>query len=596
MRAFGPSMTGGPATEHEQGQLRFVLRGRRALIIALVGVSVLSGLCEASILGVIAEAAAALVGHMRELHISAGPLQIHATIGGLLAVGFVLIAARLVLQLPIVVLPANLAAELQRSLRQGLVAAFASASWAVQSRDREGELQELLTNQTGQASFVMLSLTGLVTSALTLIVLVGSAFFLNTLAAAITLAATVILLSGLRPLNNLVGRRSHLLSNEQMSLASDIGQTARMAEEMDVFGVGRQQANDVQRLVDAVSRHFARQQVLGGLAPSIFQTAMYLLLVGGLFALHVANAGHVAALGAVVLLLVRSGAYGQQVSANYQTLRQTLPFVERIREAEGAYLASVPVTGDRTLPAITSIALEHGSFAYTPERPVLDDISFEIVAGESVGIVGPSGAGKSTLTQILLRLRTLDSGSYLVNGVPAAEYAFTDWTSRVAYVSQEPRLLHTTVIENIRYFREIDHDAVVEAAKLARIHDDIMGWSEGYDTVIGPRADAISGGQQQRICIARALAGKPTVLILDEPTSALDPRSESLLQESLVALREHTTLLIVAHRMSTLEMCDRILVLLDGRVNGYGPASELLRDNQYYRAAISLSGAGHTND
>ncbi len=589
-------MTGGPATEHEQGQLRFVLRGRRALIIALVGVSVLSGLCEASILGVIAEAAAALVGHMRELHISAGPLQIHATIGGLLAVGFVLIAARLVLQLPIVVLPANLAAELQRSLRQGLVAAFASASWAVQSRDREGELQELLTNQTGQASFVMLSLTGLVTSALTLIVLVGSAFFLNTLAAAITLAATVILLSGLRPLNNLVGRRSHLLSNEQMSLASDIGQTARMAEEMDVFGVGRQQANDVQRLVDAVSRHFARQQVLGGLAPSIFQTAMYLLLVGGLFALHVANAGHVAALGAVVLLLVRSGAYGQQVSANYQTLRQTLPFVERIREAEGAYLASVPVTGDRTLPAITSIALEHGSFAYTPERPVLDDISFEIVAGESVGIVGPSGAGKSTLTQILLRLRTLDSGSYLVNGVPAAEYAFTDWTSRVAYVSQEPRLLHTTVIENIRYFREIDHDAVVEAAKLARIHDDIMGWSEGYDTVIGPRADAISGGQQQRICIARALAGKPTVLILDEPTSALDPRSESLLQESLVALREHTTLLIVAHRMSTLEMCDRILVLLDGRVNGYGPASELLRDNQYYRAAISLSGAGHTND
>jgi ABC-type multidrug transport system fused ATPase/permease subunit len=321
---------------------------------------------------------------------------------------------------------------------------------------------------------------------------------------------------------------------------------------------------------------------------------MYLLLVGGLFALHLANAGHVAALGTVVLLLVRSGAYGQQVSATYQSLRQTLPFVARIREAERAYLRSAPVTGDRRLPAITSIALERASFSYTPGRPVLQDVTFEIQAGESVGIVGPSGAGKSTLTQILLRLRTPDSGTYLVNGVPAAEYAFTDWTSRVAYVPQEPRLLHTTVMENICYFREFDHEAVVEAAKLARIHDDIESWSEGYDTVIGPRADAISGGQQQRICIARALVGRPTVLMLDEPTSALDPRSESLLQESLIALRERTTLLIVAHRMSTLEMCDRILVLLDGRVDGYGPASELLRDNQYYRAAISLSGAATT--
>ena len=195
-----------------------------------------------------------------------------------------------------------------------------------------------------------------------------------------------------------------------------------------------------------------------------------------------------------MLLLVRSGAYGQPVSATYQTLRQTLPFVERVRDAERMYLASAPVTGDRRLPAITSIALERVSYGYTPGRKVIDDVSFEIVGGESVGIVGPSGAGKSTLTQILLRLRTPDSGAYLVNGVPAAEYAFTDWTSRVAYVSQEPRLLHTSVVENIRYFREIDREAVVEAAKLARIHDDIDSWSEGYDTVIGPRADAISGG------------------------------------------------------------------------------------------------------
>jgi ABC-type multidrug transport system fused ATPase/permease subunit len=588
-------MSAGSLGGADRGQLRFLLRGRTVPILALIAVSVLTGICEASILAIVAEAAGGLVNRTHELHISVGPLHISETIGGLLGVGLLLIAARLLLQIPIVVLPANLAADAQRTLRRGLIAAFTQASWTVQSRDREGELQELLTNQTGQASFVTLSLTGLITSGLTLLVLVASAFVLQPVAAAITLVATVVLLSGLRPLSLMVGRRSEMLSVEQIRLAHDIGQTARMAEEMDVFGVAREQANEVQKLVDTVARHFSRQQMLGSLAPSIFTTATYLLLVGGLFVLYLVNANHVASLGAVVLLLVRSGGYGQLVSANYQSLRGSLPFVQRVRQRENAYVASTPVTGDRALPAIERITLEHASFAYVPGRPVIDDVSFEIVGGESVGIVGPSGAGKSTLTQILLRLRPVDSGAYLVNGVPADEYSRTDWTSRVAYVSQEPRLLHTSVSANIRYFRDIDQDDVVEAARLARIDDDIAGWAEGYDTVIGPRADAVSGGQQQRICIARALAGRPAMLILDEPTSALDPRSESLLQESLTALRERTTLLIVAHRMSTLEMCDRILVIVDGRVDGYGPADELLRDNKYYRAAISLSGAGKTS-
>ncbi|MGD0198638.1 MAG: ABC transporter ATP-binding protein [Solirubrobacteraceae bacterium] len=587
-------MTARFAAQPEQGQLRFLVRGRMLLIVALVVASVLTGICEASILAIIAEAAGALVSRTHELHISVGPLHISATIGGLLGVGLLLVAARLMLQVPIVVLPANLAADVQRTLRQRLIAAFTGASWTMQSRVREGEVQELLTNQTLQASFVTLSLTGLVTNGMTLLVLVGGAFFLEPAAAGITLVATVVLMSGLRPLNQLVGRRSHQLSTEQIRLAHDIGQTARMAEEMDVFGVGRRQADEVQKLVDTVRRNFASQQVLASLAPSIFTTATYLLLVGGLFVLHAVSASHVASLGAVVLLLVRSSAYGQQASACYQSVRTATPFVQRVREAEREYRESAPVSGDRALTAITSLKLDHASFAYVPGRPVIDDVSFEVVGGESVGIVGPSGAGKSTLTQILLRLRPVDSGAYLVNGVPAAEYSFEDWTSRVAYVSQEPRLLHTTVTENIRYFRDIDQAAVIEAAKLARIDDDIVGWADGYDTVIGPRADAVSGGQQQRICIARALAGQPAVLILDEPTSALDPRSESLLQESLTALRERTTLLIVAHRMSTLEMCDRILVILDGRVDGYGSASELLRENKYYRAAIALSGAGKT--
>jgi ATP-binding cassette, subfamily B, bacterial len=220
---------------------------------------------------------------------------------------------------------------------------------------------------------------------------------------------------------------------------------------------------------------------------------------------------------------------------------------------------------------------------------VLSEISFAVSGGEAIGIVGPSGAGKSTLVQILLRLRTQDRGRYLVNGVPAEQFARSEWNRRVAYVSQEPRLVHATVAENIRYFRDLPREAIERAGRLARIHDDVVSWPQGYDTVVGPRADAVSGGQQQRICLARALAARPEVLVLDEPTSALDPTSERLIQESLSALKHELTLFIVAHRLSTLDICDRVMVIVDGRLAAFDTTAFLQAHSPYYRTASGLA-------
>jgi ABC-type multidrug transport system fused ATPase/permease subunit len=158
-------------------------------------------------------------------------------------------------------------------------------------------------------------------------------------------------------------------------------------------------------------------------------------------------------------------------------------------------------------------------------------------------------------------------------------------------VPQEPRLLHASVAENIRYFRDIGDEDVQRAAKLARIHDDVMRWQRGYETIVGPRADAVSGGQKQRICLARALAARPEMLVLDEPTSALDPHSETLIQESLSALADELTLFIIAHRMSTLDTCDRVMVIMDGRLVAFDTKELLQEQNHYYRSA-SLIAAG----
>jgi ATP-binding cassette subfamily B protein len=269
--------------------------------------------------------------------------------------------------------------------------------------------------------------------------------------------------------------------------------------------------------------------------------------------------------------------------------------MERTQLALARYNEHGEDFGETPLPVVDRISFERVSFAYNPDTPVLTDVSFDIRSGEAIGVVGPSGAGKSTLVQLLLRLRRPVDGRYLINGVAVEDFSSDDWHRQVSYVPQEPRLLHASVADNIRFFRDIDDEQVERAARLARIHDDIMTWPGHYEAIVGPRADAVSGGQQQRICLARALAAQPEVLILDEPTSALDPQSEAFIGASLLAMRSSLTLIIVAHRMSTLEMCDRVMVILDGRMAGFDTKDALQANNDYYRQASQLSMIGNSD-
>ena len=563
-----------------------LLGERRGRLVVLIVTSVLSGLSESVILAVLAQVATSLVARTKVVHAAIGPVHVVTTNGVILGVAGAFAAFRLALQVPISVLPARISAEVQARMRNQLFASFTNASWSVQSRDREGHLQEMATNQVMQASFGALHATNLVAAGATFLVLVLSALALNVAAAAAVLAAAALLFAILRPLNAMGAGKARALSQAQMNYASGVGQATRVAEETQVFGVSGAQQDRVGHLVEVTRRHYFDTQLLARLVPNVYQSLIYLILVAGLVALYLAGAGGLASLGAVVLLLVRAGAYGQQIQAGYQMVRQTLPFVRRLQDAQRYYSASVPSLGDARLVAVQTIAFESVTFSYVPGRPAIRDVSFEIRNGEAIGVIGPSGAGKSSIVQLLLRLRVPDSGRYLVNQLLAEQYSAEDWPQRFGYVPQEPRLLHASVAENIRYFRDLDQDAVERAARLACIHDDVVSWSHGYDTIIGPRADAISGGQQQRICLARAVAVMPDVLVLDEPTSALDPRSEALLHQSLLELRGRVTLVIVAHRMMSLAICERVMVIVDGRLEAFEPTARLHQSSDYYRVAV----------
>jgi ABC-type multidrug transport system fused ATPase/permease subunit len=582
-----------PAPPKMRSRLYALLGDRRPAVAALIASSVVGGFAEAGVLAIIAEVASTLAG---KGHSSGGRLlDIHAPVKDLLLVATALAIVRMFLQWPLSYLPSRIAADVQARLRRDLFFAYTRSSWDVQSRDREGHLQDTMTSQVLQATGGVLQSTSLIIALFTFLVLMISAFVLNVAAATIVLVMALLLFAGLRPLRSLGRRRARSLSKAQVEYAGGIGEAIRVAEETQVFGVAAAQRSQIEGLIAKARKYFFQTQLLARLIPNLYQSLIYLLVVVGLWILYPQAKGHAASLGAVVLLLIRAATNGQVIQGTYQSLQQSLAFIERLQEAERHYSAAVPPDGHRTLPKISVLSFEHVSFAYRPGRPILKDINFEVAGGESIGVIGPTGAGKSTLIQILLRLRTPHDGVYLVNGAPVDDFARSQWQRRVAYVPQEPRLLHATVADNIRYFRELDDAAVERAARLARIHDDIISWSDGYQTLVGPRADAVSGGQQQRICLARALVARPEVLVLDEPTSALDPHSEMLIQDSLVALKDELTLFIVAHRMSTLDVCNRVMVILDGELVAFDTTAALESENNYYRTASMLAAGASAN-
>jgi len=544
------------------------------------------GLAEAGVLAVVARAATTLANGDQVLDANFGPLRVQTSLSHLLLVGGALAVLRLVLLVPTSVLSAGITADVQARMLRELFDAFVRAGWSLKAGDREGDLQELMTNQVSQAALGSAYATTLITNLFAFLALVATALVISLQAAAIIVGASAFLFLLLRPLSRAGSRSARDLSAAQLAEAGGVSEATRLAEETEVFGVGEPQRRHVANLIEHVRALVFRTQLALRLIPNAYQSAVYLLLIGGLAVVYAVDKNGLAALGPVVLLLVRSGTYANLAQTAYQTVRQALPFADRVVAAEQRYAKGAPVEGTASLDSVETLAFREVSFAYPGGGRVLSHLSFDVRHGETIGIIGPSGAGKSTLAQLLLRLREPSEGEYLINGVQARDFRAQDWTSRVAYVPQTAQLIYASVAENIRYYRDVDETDVVRAARLARIDQDIMGWSNGYETIVGPRAAAVSVGQAQRICLARALALRPQVLLLDEPTSALDPTSERLVQESLAALKGELMVFLIAHRMSTLDICDRVMVLINGRLDAFEPFTSLPERNAYYRSAI----------
>ena len=313
------------------------------------------------------------------------------------------------------------------------------------------------------------------------------------------------------------------------------------------------------------------------------------LILGGSF-----TTGELTSMFAYVMTILMSLMMFMMI---FVMLSISMASVERINEVLGTESTIVSPENGLTEVADGSITFDHVDFAYTDENGdkahVLSDINLSIRSGEVIGILGGTGSGKSSLVQLIPRLYDVESGSVKVSGQDVRNYDLDHLRKQVAMVLQTNVLFSGTIKENMRWGnKDATDEEIVEACKIAQADEFIQNFKDGYDTMIERGGANVSGGQRQRLCIARALLMNPKILILDDSTSAVDTKTDSLIRQGLATSLKDTTKIIIGQRISSIQDADRIVVMNDGKIDAIGSHQELIESNAIYREVYDMQTQG----
>ncbi len=540
--------------------------GERSRLWAISLASFVAGIADAACLLALSTAAIAITGG----HNRVDMIGVDITVRTALLLAGATAIVRLLVALWSARACARVAAGIVHRHRTTVLRSFIDAPWGITVAQSPGAIQQVAMANTQVAGAYALTATSLVSACINIAVLTIAAVAASPIGAAAVGVIAVVVGLLMRPWTRRSRKIGEQEADQAQAVAARFADIVNTARPITLFDVGEPVAADFELASRRQIDLYRSSRFLAAASPSVYQALVAIAVAGGLLVLSGRSVANIAAFGSVALLSLRAVSQGQLAQQAAQTLGAQQGFITQLLETEQQLAAATVGYGSEDAPHIDSLGLSAATLRHD-DRFTLGPIDLAIGRHEVIGVIGHSGAGKSTVVDLLSRLRQPSSGSLCVNGMNANKYSAASWAARIACVPQEPVLLAGTVSDNIRWFRDLEPERLMTAARQANVADEIEAWPLAMNTQVGHAGSHLSVGQRQRICLARALAGRPDVLMLDEATSSVDNSSEERIRAALTALKGKVTMVIVAHRPSTLSLCDRIVHIENGTLQNREP-------------------------
>lgn len=474
-----------------------------------------------------------------------------------------------------------------QDIMMGTFEDFFNARWYFFSTSKQGKLLNTFMREMVVIGNAFGGMIRFFASALQMVLFLGVPLYISWRVTSVSIAVGLALALPFM----LFGKLSYRLGKLNTSTANEMGKIIQenLGSAKVILGFANQDKSK-ETLRQAFEAHRSatlKSQTLGNAIPLMYYPLGLLMLI---IALYMARSLAVPLSESAVLIysLMRIVPIVGQITGQKTLIDNFFPSYEQVNDLRNRARKYKQKTGTRPFTGFNdAIKIDGFSFSYEGHEPVLEDINVTIQQGKMIAFVGESGAGKSTLIDVLMGFNEILTGRVLVDDIPLQEFDIKSYRKRIGYVPQESILFNMSIADNLRWAKEAATDKEIKKACIqANAHEFIQEFPEGYNTLVGDRGIRLSGGQIQRVALARAILRNPDLLILDEATSALDTHSERLIQKAIEKIAKETTIIIIAHRLSTVINADYIYVLKKGRIVEEGTYKQLYSMNGYFTSMV----------